>query len=132
MHITSRAPAVRRSRSLRRSLLAIVPLLAAALPAAASPVNIPLAFGPSSALPSAGDIEAASARVGDHYLAAVPCTAGGCAINNKWDNGVLMMGVIDHWSTYGTAAYRSYAERWAAHNNWSLFTDTRGSDQENP
>ena len=123
---------VRRSRARRVAGCALALALCTGLPARASPLDIPLAFGPSAAMPAKSDIEAVAARVGDHYLATVPCGAEGCAINNKWDNGVLMMGVIDHWSKYGTAAYRSYAETWAAHNDWSLFTDTSGRDQENP
>ena len=55
-----------------------------------------------------------------------------CAINNKWDNGVLMMGVVEHWRKYGTASYRTYAENWADHNDWTLFSNTSGRDQENP
>ncbi len=87
---------------------------------------------PASTLPRRSDIRAAAAAVGEHYRAAVPCLAGTCAINNKWDNGVLMMGIIEHWRTTGSGAYRTYAENWASHNDWTLFSNTGGGDQENP
>ena len=67
-------------------------------------------------LPRKSDIQAAAAAVGGHYRAVVPCAPTTCAINNKWDNGVLMVGIIEHWRQYGTAAYRTYAENWAGHN----------------
>ena len=62
----------------------------------------------------------------------VPCTSGSCAINNKWDNGVLMMGVIEHWRAYGSSPYRTYAENWARKDAWTLFDNTSGRDQRNP
>ncbi|MFO1210048.1 MAG: glycoside hydrolase family 88 protein [Amaricoccus sp.] len=118
--------------SLRQAVISLAALLASDLAAQASPVDIALALGPSTSLPSRSDIEAVGAKVGDHYRTLVPCGAGNCAVNNRWNNAVLMMGVLQHWQTYGTAAYRSYAESWAGHNDWKLFTDTSGGDQQNP
>ena len=94
--------------------------------------GVGVAAAPASVLPRKSDIQAAAASVGGHYRTVVPCAPTTCAINNKWDNGVLMVGIIEHWRQYGTAAYRTYAENWASHNNWTLFSNTSGRDQENP
>ena len=89
-------------------------------------------LGPSPTLPGRSDVQQAAAAVGDHYRSVVPCASGSCAINNKWDNGVLMMGVIEHWRAYGSSPYRTYAENWARRHAWTLFDNTGGRDQRNP
>ena len=86
----------------------------------------------SATVPRRDDIRNTAATVGNHYRTAKPCSAGSCAITNKWDDAVLMMGMIEHWRKFGTAAYRTYAENWARKNAWNLFTNTSGSDQRNP
>jgi len=85
----------------------------------------------TSTMPRKGDIRNGAAAVGNHYRSAKPCPAGTCPITNKWDDAVLMMGVIEHWRKHGTAAYKTYAENWANANSWELFSDLSG-DQRNP
>ena len=82
-------------------------------------------------MPRKGDIKAVATSVGNHYRSATPCPSGNCAISNRWDDAVLMMGMIEHWRTHGTAAYKSYTENWARANSWELFDDL-SKDQINP
>ena len=84
-----------------------------------------------STMPGKDDVRNAAAVVGDYYRIAKPCPAGSCEITNKWDDAVLMMGIIEHWRKHKTAAYKAYAENWARKNSWTLYSDLSG-DQQNP
>jgi unsaturated rhamnogalacturonyl hydrolase len=111
---------MRASRVLRR-FAAVCVLTGSVLPAT------PAA---AATMPGRDQIRVEAFRVGDHYRAAVPCSASGCAITNHWDDGVLIAGVVEVWRTFSATAYRSYATDWANRQSWRLYSNTSGNQRD--
>ena len=89
------------------------------------------AMSTSITVPRKDDIKAVAEKVGNYWMTNNPCNAGAgnCPMENSWNKGVLMMGIVDHWRKHPTAtAYKTYALNWANAHSWQLYNTTPCTD----
>ena len=97
-------------------------------PAAASPAGgavaalvvaaaaLPARSATTTVLPRRADVASLTAKVADAYRSGRPCGTTGCAITSRWDDAVLMVGMVEHWRTFRRTQDRTYAVNWANAN----------------